>query len=270
MDPPAWWSGVVVDYSTVPGFDPVQPLSIYSTSNYRRMLVSVTGSSISWFGVVVPLDNSSNVIVGYPHVFFTPFPSLGGYFDDGYSDFSTWIPLWNDYTTLIGSQVSASGKSQILIIPFYANSQTNDLGSFLLNWQDVFSAVIGTAINSVSPNFIPTVYQFDSLTLSSFSSGIQPLQNFVTGGSNVSSMMTSAFALDPPMNMPWRPPGCILYTTAPPPGSNPIGSNWYLGGRFGPLINYYTAWNDCAQGGGFWCDHALTRLVLLHGLMNYC
>jgi hypothetical protein len=105
---------------SMPGVDPLLPDS--KATRYTRQLIRVTGTSIKWFGVVIPESVVSTVSSAVPHIFFTPTPIQGHYYDQTYDSFG-WGRLWDDYTSRIGGLLTASGVNQILVIPFYKNSR---------------------------------------------------------------------------------------------------------------------------------------------------
>lgn len=112
---------VVAEPPSLPGTGPLRPRDI--SPRLTRKLVSVNGTSIKWFGVVVPLNGSGGIAGGAPHLFFTPAPWQGAHYDNTYDQFTQWNGLWDKYTSIIGSQLVVSGVPQILVIPFYKNSQ---------------------------------------------------------------------------------------------------------------------------------------------------
>lgn len=224
-----------------------------------RKLVRVNGTSITWFGVVVPTDQTGGIMGGPPHIFFTPSPYQGGYQDAGYNQFSQWQGLWDKYTSLVGSQLVASTKRQILVIPFYKNAQTGNLGSFLTNWEEVISAVVTASIDSIDPLFLRNTYQFNEIFTSSFSNGITSHQNFNTHGGAAATRV--AFDLDGQASgSNWTPGRGVVYSnTHPPHGQNPTGTHWFVGGRFAELRRSY---QDTT-------DHNLCPFLLLHGLARF-
>ena len=226
-----------------------------------RKLISVSGSSVKWFGVVLPLNSTGGVAGGIPHIFFTPSPWQGHYYDGGYDQFTSWNGLWDKYTSAIGSQLVASGASQILVIPFYKNSQTGNLGGFLNNWREVTSAVVTAAINAADPLFLRDTFQFTEIFSSSFSNGITSHQNFNVHGVNAASMTRLTFDLDgQAAGSNWRPNNGIIYmNTRPPHGSNPIGTHFHVGGRFANLRPRYPTASD----------HNMCPFLLYHGLTSF-
>src|SRR5580765_1118866 len=116
----------VADVNLMAGLRPIEPMNV-STHLFRK-LVRVENCSINWYGVVIP--NSCQGQGAMPHINFTPTPNQGHYYDPGYDSFDSWGQLWKDYTWTIGGQVAASGANQILVIPFYKNSQFKSLGDF--------------------------------------------------------------------------------------------------------------------------------------------
>jgi hypothetical protein len=249
----------VADPWSLDGSDPLDASVI--TGTVARALVRVPSSSITWYGVVVPVTGDGSLLVGSPHIFFTPTPALGGYMDPGYDSFTSWIELWTKYTTAIGVQIAAAGVAHVLVIPFYKNSQYANLGDFVTNWKEVVSAVGTAAINSFDPLFLRDRYTFDKLFSSSFSSGVVALQDFHTRGVGVTSMSQMAFNLDGQASgSHWNPSRGVIYRNTPVYGGpNPVGMRWSVGGRLAALR---PAWPGVS-------DHNLCPFLLFHGLTMF-
>jgi len=253
----------VADPASFDGTRPLRRRDIAPT--ITRMLISADGSSIKWFGVVVPQNPTGGIVGGAPHIFFTPSPwqHHPPCVDGDYDQFnSVWLDLADNYTSVIGSQLVASGARQILVIPFYKNAQASDLGSFLSNWKEVISAVLTQAISSIDPLFLRDGFDFDRIFSSSFSNGIVTHQNFNTRGAAAASMTRMAFDLDGQASGSlWRPSRAVVYLNRSAPSSiNPMGTNWYVGGRFAEVRTGYL------PGTG---DHSLCPFLLLHGLSQF-
>jgi len=225
-----------------------------------RKLVSVDNSSVKWFGVVIPLNQIGGVAGGLPHIFFTPSPNQGGYHDGAYDQFTRWNGLWDKYTSAIGSQLVVSGAPQILVIPFYKNSQVGNLGSFLSNWREVISEVVSVCINSIDPLFLRDRYEFNGIYTSSFSNGIATHQNFNTQGTGVSSMTRVGFDLDGQASgSHWHPSGGVVYKNTRAAQSNSTPTHFHVGGRFGQMRPRYPGTSD----------HNMCPFLLLHGLTRF-
>jgi hypothetical protein len=249
-------SWIVAEPSSLPGTGPLIPLDI--SPQLTRKLISVNGSSIKWFGVVIPLNDTGQIIDGaQPHLFFTPSPNQGGYDDSTYDEFTAWTNLWDDYTSVIGSQLVASGAPQILVIPFYKTAQSGKLGSFLTDWREVISVVVTAAMNSIDPLFLSDRFAFDRIFSSSFSNGVATLQNFHTQGADVASLTQMTFDLDGQASRP--NPGLSYRNTPAPSGMNPQGGDWHVGGRFAQLRP--------SHAGSI--DHNICPYLLLHGLTMF-
>ena len=250
---------VVADATSVEGLAPLLPRTISPLLN--RKLVLVRGTSIKWFGVVVPLDQSGHVFGTEPHIFFTPSPGQGGYRDPGYNSFNSWVNLWDKYTSAMGSQLVVSGAPQILVIPFYKNSQAANLGEFLQNWREVITAVLTEAVLSVDPLALRDRFEFTSICTSSFSNGIVTHQNFNARGTDTASMTRVAFNLDGQASgNHWNPARGVVYSNTHPPGrDNPVGRQFYVGGRFTQIRRSYHNVRD----------HNLCPFLLLHGLTRF-
>ena len=246
----------VVNIAQMPGLGKIEP----TAADYAcvRKLVRVDGSSIKWFGVVFSSDAAWN---GIPHINFTPTPIQGGYQDATYDSFGGWANLWRDYTYVIGSQVSAAGVNQILVIPFYKTSQQRDLGSFLSNWKEVIAAVIKAAIFSIDIFLLRDGYAFDQIVSSSFSNGWVAHQGFNTQAIGAASMTKLIIDLDGVAGgSHWTPVNGVIYRNRTPPfATNPVGNIWYVGGRWSPKF--------AAFYGGNLSTHAACRdFLLYHGL----
>jgi hypothetical protein len=258
---PQGWT--VVEPASVPGKDELRPLGIHVTLLTRK-LVSVKGTSVKWFGVVVPQKGAGQIAGGSPHIFFTPTPYQGGYQDSAYEQFTTWQMLWDDYTSIMGTQLVYSGVPQILVIPFYKNSQRANLGSFLTNWREVVSEVITQTIYAIDPYFLRNKFEFDKIFTSSFSDGIWTHQDFNTHGVDAASMTQMTFDMDGSAAKPathWRASKMVAYHNTPVPGqNNPVGFDWYVGNRFGKAFSFLYPGE---------IPHAWCRFLLLHGLVSF-
>lgn len=254
---------LVTDVTSVAGNGPLRPAWV--PASYVRRLVKVDGTSIKWFGVVIP-RSGGNTFGSIPHFNFIPTPIQGGYHDSTYDSFAGWGKLWADYTSIIGGQMAASGADQTLVIPFYKTSQYGKLGSFLDNWQEVTAAVITAAINSVDPFRLRNAYTFERIVSSSFSNGWVTHRQF-NGGAGVASRTNVLFDLDGVSASPsssWRPAQGVIYmNSAPTARGNPVGGmHWSVGGRWKNFAPFY---------GGTAPTHACCRNHLLHhGLWQYC
>jgi len=251
----------VVDVNTMPGLGPLQPATVNPT--FIRKLVRVDNCSIKWFAVVIPVDCQGQGSM--PHLNFTPTPWQGGYQDPGYDSFESWAQLWDDYTWEIGGQMTASGADQILVIPFYRNSQSKAMGDFLDNWHDVVAAVITAALNDLDPFMLRDTFTFDQIVTSSFSNGWVAHQHFNQKGNGSAAATRVLFDLDGVAGgSNWVPANGVIYRNRPSPaGGNPVGNIWYVGGRWSSKF--------AAMYGGNMNTHACCRNHLLyHGLFLKC
>ncbi len=254
---------IVAEVNSVAGLGPLRPITVKGT--YVRKLVRVDGSSIKWFGVVIPKSSSGKTLGSVPHLNFTPTPIQGGYSDANYDTFGGWGRLWLDYTGVIGGQMAASGVDQIVVLPFYRTSQAANLGDFLDNWQDVVSGVLTAAINSVDPLRLWDTFTFDRIVTSSFSNGFVAHLNFQSHAAGAAGMTDVLFDLDGVAGgSHWRPAKGIIYQNRTAPRSNPAGNVWYVGGRWsGQFAKFYPP--------GGMNTHACCRNHLLyHGLLRFC
>jgi hypothetical protein len=254
----------VADPDTLPGFAPLRVR--YVDAHATRRLVRVEGSSINWFGVVVPDNSAGGALGSLPHIHFTPTPIQGGYLDGNYDRFASWGKLWEDYTYCIGNQMAAYGSKQVLVIPFYMTAQQQNMGDFLNNWREVVAAVVTAAVNSIDPLRLRNTFTFDRLVSSSFSNGWVAHKQFNTQAIDAAALTDVLFDLDGVAGgSNWRPDNGVIYLNRRPPGAdNPVdGLHWYVGGRWGADFQkmYQSVLNT----------HATCRNHLLyHGLTQYC
>ena len=251
----------VADVNLMAGLRPIEPMNV--NTHLFRKLVRVENCSINWYGVVIP--NSCQGQGAMPHINFTPTPNQGHYFDPGYDSFDSWGQLWKDYTWTIGGQVAASGANQILVIPFYKNSQFKSLGDFLLNWQEVVSQVITAALISYDPMMLRTDFSFDRIVSSSFSNGYIAHQNFNAQAVGAANMTDYIFDLDGAAGgSHWVPGNGVIYRNQKPPGNNnPAANVWYVGGRWGGGFSPI-------YPGGINTHAACRNHLLYHGLFMFC
>ncbi|GEP56980.1 hypothetical protein [Reyranella soli] len=256
-------SFTAIDSFTMPGRGPLK--IIRDRWSYVRRLVRVENCSIKWFGVLFNAPGGTAQFGSVPHIYFTPHPSQGHYYDPGYDSFTTWRKLWHDYTQAPGRQIVTAGKDQVLVVPFYTNAQhRGGLGDFLQNWQETVSTVVTVAIDSVDATALRGRFEFNEIYSSSFSDGWIPHRQFQTEGSGVQQMTTRIIDLDgqaahPPSH--WRPAKSIVYLDQPPPRQgNPVGNLWYVGQRWSRQI-MMDDW-----GGAFSGHAACSSYLLYHGM----
>ncbi|HEY3972066.1 MAG TPA: hypothetical protein VGM18_03625 [Candidatus Sulfotelmatobacter sp.] len=252
----------VVDVNLMDGFRTIQPMVV--GADYVRKLVRVEGSSIAWYGVVIPRACTGQGSI--PHINFTPTPDQGGYRDGTYDSFGGWGRLWADYTSVIGGQMAASGVGQILVIPFYKTSQQSNLGDFYFNWKEVVAAVITEALISFDPYLLRTDFTFDEIVSSSFSNGFVAHRKFNENANGAAAMTDFIFDLDGQAGgSNWTPKNGAIYRNRTTKGNiNPEGGNiWYVGNRWGSkFLPIYP--------GGINTHAASRNHLLYHGLFKFC
>jgi hypothetical protein len=253
-----------VNPTSVPGTGALEPIT--GSVSYMRKLVRVDNCSIKWFGVLFKWSDQGAFFGKEPHVFFTPLPSQGHYYDGTYDSFGgspPWVKLWHDYTWGMGRQICLATDNQILVIPFYRNSQHGDLGDFLGNWKEVIQKVVTAAIDSVDPMQLRDSYTFDSICSSSFSNGWKPhsLFNAAAAGSTRFVFDIDGQAARPPSN--WQPANGIAFRDRSPPHGklNPVGNDVYVGNRW---KKFYKYWPE-----GFSSHAACSSYLLYHGVWQY-
>jgi hypothetical protein len=252
-----------IDVTSMPGTGPLR--IVPHRWSYIRRLVRVENCSIKWFGVLFNVVGGTPQFGSVPHIYFTPHPSQGDYYDPGYDSFKSWHKLWHDYTQAPGRQIVTAGKDQVLVVPFYTNAQhRGGLGDFLLNWKDAVSTVVTAAIDSIDPLFLRDRFEFKEIYSTSFSDGWIPHRQFHTEGTGVQPMTTRIIDLDgqaahPPSH--WRPAKGIIYLDQPSPtGVNPRANQWYVGNRWTRQI-MADDW-----GKGFTGHAACSSYLLYHGM----
>ena len=256
-------SFTAIDTFSMPGTGPLK--IIRDKWSYVRRLVRVENCSIKWFGVLFNAVGGTAQFGSVPHIYFTPHPSQGGYLDPGYDSFTSWHKLWHDYTQAPGRQIVTAGKDQVLVVPFYTNAQhRGGLGDFLSNWKETVTTVVTAAIDSIDPTALRNRFEFDELYSTSFSDGWIPHRQFHTEGLGVQQITTRVIDLDgqaahPPSH--WRPAKGIVYLDrAPPRLGNPVGNEWYVGGRWTQQI-MMDDWH-----GRFTGHAACSSYLLYHGM----
>jgi len=250
----------VVDVNLMAGLKPIQPMPV--SADYVRKLVRVDNCSIKWFGVVIPRDCTG--ISSIPHINFTPTPAQGGYYDNTYDSFGGWGKLWEDYTSVIGGQMTAAGVEEILVIPFYQNSQTLDLGNFMSTWKDVIVAVVTAALDSFNPYLLRKSYEFDKIVSSSFSNGYVAHMTFNQKADGAAAATNLIIDLDGQAGgSTWTPSNGVIYRNRAVPGNaNLVGNVWYVGGRWGSKF-------PPIYGGNLNTHAASRNHLLYHGLFLF-
>lgn len=256
-------SVVVVDVNSVAGRAPMQYTP--ATVTYTRRLYRVEGSSINWYGVIVP---STLVNAAPPLIYFTPTPYQGQCYDPDYDSFSGgWPALFDVYSYWMGMQVAASGANVVLVIPFYKNAQTNNLGDFATTWRDAVGAVAGAALLTQDPLILRDTYSFDTIYSASFSNGWIVHKTFNTMAQGAAGMTQFLFDLDgfqaKPPSTYWRPQNSIAYCNHTATNPNPNANVYGLGARWGAAAQMQK------RNADFSTHWAVNQYMLYHGLWMY-
>jgi hypothetical protein len=148
----------------------------------------------NWFGVAIPdgLTDFSNVTV-----FFHPSPSQGG--TTGYkdSDYPTKTGLWPNlfyYMELLGYQLAASDRAQVLVMPFLTSGASN-AGILPASWQDILPEVLGQARAKVGAGDGSPV-TIANVAIASFSVGIVYMMAFRDHGVGLSASLREIWDFD--------------------------------------------------------------------------
>lgn len=186
--------GPVVQPDTVPGSGPLNFDTVNRTVTTLLFELQENGTLAdvvpNWFGVAVP---SGSVDFSNVHIFFHPEPAQAGYKD---SDYPTKTGLWPQlfyYMERLGYQLDASGRNQIIIMPFLTQART-DTGIFPDNWLDILSNLItmtqfqlGLPVATTAPS---------KLAVSSYSVGIVYSDQFRKRSTNLSSKLAEIWDFD--------------------------------------------------------------------------
>jgi len=121
---------------------------------------------------------------------------------------------------------------------------------------------VTAAIDSIDVTALRTRFEFNEIYSSSFSDGWIPHRQFHTEGAGVEAMTTRVIDLDGQAAHPpsfWRPAKGIVYLDrAPPRLGNPLGNEWYVGGRWTKEI--------MLDWGKFTGHAACSSYLLYHGM----
>ena len=133
----------MVDPNSVSGSGPLQFATVSRTVTTLLFEVDEAGALANvvpnWFGVAVP---SGNVDFSNVHVFFHPLPAQFGIKDSDYPTKAGRWPWLFNYMERFGYQLDASGRNQIIVMPFLTQEARVDTGIFPGNWLDILSNLI--------------------------------------------------------------------------------------------------------------------------------
>ncbi len=232
---------------------------------FSRFLVQLSGSTIKWFGVMIPTQVHATIGSTTTHIFFTPSPGQHPAYDHDYDTFKNgWAEMWDNYTWTIGAQISLATANQIVVIPFYKGTQWNNLGGFLSDWSDAITQVVRAAIGRLDPDLDATDFSVGAIVSSSFSNGITTHKHFQSAGVGTTAVTKIMFDLDGGASgTVWAPSGMVTYRNSAVSANtpNPSGSKYLVGSRWAnfyardPHLNTHSA---CV-------DH-----LLMHGVFTYC
>jgi hypothetical protein len=160
------------------------PQLAFAISSYRldAYLFHINTKAVpSWFGVAVPERVRKFHKV---HLFFHPQPKQANLDDKKYADFTRdpgWVAVFR-YVNMLGLQLAASTRDQVLIIPFLTQgAATAGIGIFNADWQGIIHEILA----QLKRKYIHAVALNEGMTdlvVSSFSSGISYSHQFRTGG----------------------------------------------------------------------------------------
>jgi hypothetical protein len=178
--PGPWWYGVAVRADPWPD----QP-QVKESAGSAALRIATRFSA----GELMPFALNTAVI------FFHPTANQGGYQDKNYSSgpHGPWINLFEKYIVMTGLQVAAIPVSPILIMPVIPNS---GLGAFPKDWQKIVSQIVSSFKHLRDPITTEGPATIRYLVLSSFSSGIIYMNNFLKSGAGVQGMTRVVIDLD--------------------------------------------------------------------------
>jgi hypothetical protein len=186
--------GPVVDPASVAGSGPLQFSNVNRTVTTLLFELDEGGQLANvvpnWVGVAVP---SGTVDFSNVHVFFHPEPAQAGYKD---SEYPTKAGLWPRlfyYLERLGYQLDASGRNQIIVMPFLTQART-DTGIFPDHWLDILSNLIamtqfelGRPVATMAPS---------KIVVSSYSVGIVYSDAFRTKAAGLAAKLGEVWDFD--------------------------------------------------------------------------
>lgn len=183
----------------------VLPASVPGPSNKLLEPTVITASAFCYFfkttdpsllpshfaaAVSPAVKDFSNV-----NVFFHPIPGATHppLQDSDYPLGGGWPELYR-YCPHLGLQLSASGKQQVLIVPFIPQSEYASTGDLAANWRSIFTDIvrqIQADVTGTSSNF-----DINSMVVSSFSTGIQAASAFRSRGKAITDVLAEIWDMD--------------------------------------------------------------------------
>jgi len=145
----------------------------------------------NWFGVAVPGNVRE---FSRPHIFFHPTPAQARLDDNLYQ---THHPSWQQlyrYVLLMGLQLAASGRRQILVFPFLTEGARDTLGIFAADWLDIVTDLMTQTARLYDSQAGPA--QVTDLVASSYSAGVKYLHTFCHRGAHVSRYLRELYDID--------------------------------------------------------------------------
>jgi hypothetical protein len=176
--------------SSVPGSAKLQFVGAWAS--VTTMLFELnTADCPNWIGVAIPAGIQDFTRA---NIFFHPLPAQAGYNDSDYASKSGKWPELFYYMERLGYQMDGAARSQITIMPFLKNSETNT-GIFLANWFDIVTDILA-AVRSAMGADDGSALQLSQVVVSSFSIGIVYSSNFRIGAPNLGNYMAEVWDFD--------------------------------------------------------------------------
>lgn len=186
----------VIDPASIPGPPSVQLRKSAVTADVRCYFFESRDVSMlpSHFAAAASsgLDDFSNV-----NIFFHPNPAHADppMLPQDYPDQGSWASLFR-YAFFNGTQLSASGKKQIFIMPYVPARMFGDAGQFSTHWRAI-STDIAKLVKLDITGAIDPMLEIKNVVVSSFSFGIQASDGFRTkAGSALAPLLREIWDLD--------------------------------------------------------------------------
>lgn len=165
----------MVDATTVDG---TGDLAFFGRTNtITTMLFAIPDPTVvpNWFGVALP---SGITDFSRPNIYFHPIPGQNQkYHDSDYPDKKGEWPHLFYYVELLGSQLDAAQRNQIVVMPFMTSASANTCGILPDNWRDIITDILTQVRAAVNPGDTSPL-SISAVVVGSFSVGIAYSETF--------------------------------------------------------------------------------------------